>query len=536
MKRFLFPLVATLAASAALCAADNSRPAPELWGNQGDGTFVNPVLPGDFSDIDVIKVGDLYVAMTSTFQYSPGMTIFTSRDLVTWRIAGNAINDVTQISPELSWQRMNRYAKGVWAGSLSYHDKRYWVYFGTPDEGFFVTTAPAPEGPWEPLTHMTSEGGWDDCCPFWDDDGQGWFVSTHFKGGYKIWLHKLTPDGKGLVKDSGRVLYQGPASEANKLFKHDGWYLHYFSEVKKNEGRVAMMRRARSLEGPWETRQLNRAKPIDPNQGNIVPAPDGSWWFLTHFGSGNWRGRQANVLPVTWIDGWPILGTVEADGIGTMTWRARLPITPADKPTLPISGETFDGPGLNACWQWNYQPRTDHWSLTERPGFLRLHAFQPTTATRQCELKRAGNTLTQRSMGSAKNVVTATIELNGMADGQKAGLCHYSGPWSTIGVEQVGNVRTLVRVVGSKEEKRTTGPAVTAKRIWLRSQWDTNGAETASYSLDGKTFTTLGDASSLGWGDYRGDRFGVYSYNTAADQGYVDVDAVTYEVAGPTGK
>ena len=155
------------------------------WGDQGTGIYHNPVLPADYSDIDCIRVGTDYYAISSTFQFSPGMVILQSKDLVNWRILGHAVTDLTQIGPELNWDRMNRYGKGIWAGSIRYHDNRFWIYFGTPDEGYFMTTATDPAGPWEPLHRVMNEPGWDDCCPFWDDDGQGYFIGTHFADGYK---------------------------------------------------------------------------------------------------------------------------------------------------------------------------------------------------------------------------------------------------------------------------------------------------------------------------------------------------------------
>lgn len=137
------------------------------WGAQVDGTFRNPLLPADFSDLDCIRVGDDYYAISSTMQFSPGMTILHSRDLVSWEIAGNAVADLTQISTALGWQQMDRYGRGIWAGSLRYHDGRFYLYFGAPDEGFFMTSAPRVEGchgasgigPWEPLTPLLQERG-----------------------------------------------------------------------------------------------------------------------------------------------------------------------------------------------------------------------------------------------------------------------------------------------------------------------------------------------------------------------------------------
>ena len=109
---FGFTLFATVAFAGAGRAA--------LWGDQGDGTFRNPILPADYSDIDAIGVGQDYYAISSTFQYSPGMVILHSRDLVNWRIVGHAVGDLTQISPEMNWDRMSRTGRGVWAGSLRF--------------------------------------------------------------------------------------------------------------------------------------------------------------------------------------------------------------------------------------------------------------------------------------------------------------------------------------------------------------------------------------------------------------------------------
>jgi beta-xylosidase len=93
------------------------------WGDRGDGTYLNPILPGDYSDIDAIRVGDDYYAISSTLHLSPGMAVLHSRDLVNWTIISHAVEDVTQIGPELNWDRMNRYGRGVWAGAIRYHDE-----------------------------------------------------------------------------------------------------------------------------------------------------------------------------------------------------------------------------------------------------------------------------------------------------------------------------------------------------------------------------------------------------------------------------
>ena len=93
---------------------------------------------------------------------------------------------------------------------------------------------------------MLKEAGWDDCCPFWDDDGQGYLVGVELpRRTTKIHLFKLTPDGARLIRESDRIIHQSRGSEANKLYKFNGLYYHFFSEVKP-EGRVVMMERAKT--------------------------------------------------------------------------------------------------------------------------------------------------------------------------------------------------------------------------------------------------------------------------------------------------
>jgi len=221
------------------------------WGDQRDGTFLNPVLPGDFSDLDAIRVGDDFYAISSTMQYSPGMVVLHSRNLIDWQIVSHVVSDLAALDPELGWDRMNRDGRGIWAGSIRYHDGRFWVYFGTPDGGIYMASTSRPEGSWSPAKRVIAAAGWDDPCPFWDDDGKGYLVATRFGADedgqkYRIHLFSMNAGNDGVVEDSDRILHQSRGSEANKLYKVGGVYLHYFSEVRP-EGRVAMMERSSSL-------------------------------------------------------------------------------------------------------------------------------------------------------------------------------------------------------------------------------------------------------------------------------------------------
>ena len=499
----------------------------QIWGDQGNGTYVNPVLPSDYSDIDCIRVGSDYYAISSTFQFSPGIIILHSKDLVNWTIAGHVVNDLNQISPEMNWDKMNRYGKGIWAGGIRYHDNKFWVYFGTPDEGYFMSSAKSISGPWEPLHTVLSAKGWDDCCPFWDDDGQGYLVGSNYADAYKIHLFKLTADGRDIVKELDKVIHQSRGSEANKLYKINGWYYHFFSEVRP-EGRAVMMERSKSIWGPYdEVKQLNHAEKqyYEPNQGGLVDTQNGDWYFYTHHGSGDWSGRINSLLPVTWIDGWPIIGEVGADGVGRMKWTGKMPVK-GTKTLTPHSSDEFNESVLPPQWEWNYQPRADKWSFTQRPGWLRLMAFKPIEPN---NLLKAGNTLTQRVLRTRANQVIIKLDLAGMADGEITGLCHFNNPahFATLGIKCSGSTKTLeYNTVGADA---IAGAVITLNMIWLRSTWGLDGLSQYAYSTDGKTFTDFGTPYQLAWGSYRGDRVGIFNINNNADAGYVDVDFFHYD-------
>lgn len=501
----------------------------QTWGDRGDGTYLNPILPADYSDIDAIRVGSDYYAVSSTFQFSPGFVILHSKDLVNWKILSHAVNDITQISPEMNWDKMNRYGRGIWAGAIRYHDKKFWIYFGTPDEGYFMTTAKSAAGPWEPLHPVLKEKGWDDCAPFWDDDGQGYLVGTNFSDNYKIYLFKLTADGRDIIRESGKVIHQSKGSEANKLYKWNGFYYHFFSRVVP-EGRVVMMERAKNIWGPYdEVKQLNHAEKQlarEPNQGAILQTPNGRWYFLTHHGTGgDWSGRNMSLLPVTWIDGFPIIGKSGADGIGQMVWGGRKPIKSA-KIIVPQTSDEFNQPKLSVQWEWNYQPRAGKWSLDERRGWLRLRAFKPLEPD---NILKAGNTLTQRAMRTTFNEVVVKLDLRGTADGQKVGLCHFAAPnYSFLGAASRGASRNLEFNINGKV---STGAAITNDDLWLKSTWGLDGKSQYFYSLDGKKYIFFGEPYQMTWGSYRGDRVGICNYNNKTDDGYADVDFFRYAFA-----
>ena len=279
------------------------------WGDQGDGTFKNPVLPGDFSDPDVIRVGSDYYFITSTFQYSPGMAVLHSRDLVNWQYLSHCVADLTQLGPELNWDRMNRYNRGIYAGAIRYHAGRFQVYFTTMDEGVFMTTATNAAGPWGQVTCVSNRHGYDDPCPFWDDDGQAYLLLS--TPGKKWWTHifKLSADGKTIDAASDRIIDDYQSSEGNKLYKFNGTYYVFHNQVVPHGPRVGVMMRSTNLFGPYEKKIILEDFPgrydRQPNQGGLLQTEAGDWWFITTADRRvccRSNGWTAGRFPGSWTD------------------------------------------------------------------------------------------------------------------------------------------------------------------------------------------------------------------------------------------
>lgn len=520
-----------------------AAPAPPLaasslprWGDQGDGSFVNPIIPADYSDLDAIRVGDTYYAISSTLHMSPAMVILRSADMVNWTTIGHAVPDLAMLGEEeLGWQRMGSYGLGMWAGAIRHHGGRFYTYFASPKSGLYVTTAERAEGPWSPPHSLLREPGFDDPCPFWDDDGTAWLVMTRFGADpvtgkhYVISLYRMSPDGMTLDRASALPIQSSAGSEASKLYKFGKLYCHYFSEVKA-EGRVPMMKRATSLRGLAEARavQLGHVDaPVDrePNQGGLLQARDGTWWFLTHQGHGDWEGRAMCLLPVTWTNGWPIVGRPGADGIGTMVWESRKPIR-SRRPPLPDLSDDFTH-GLKPIWEWNHASRRDAFSLTERPGWLRLKAFPPAFPG----LRGVGNMLTQRSWRTADNRASVVLDLSSMVDGQTAGLSHFSAAGAWIGVRQAAGQRTLCFGRGETVQQ---GPQIDRPRIGLATRWGNDGRAIFEHDGSGR-FERFGEPYDLKWQDYRGDRVGLFTWNDNAMRGHADFSDFRYRIAPQEG-
>jgi len=480
------------------------------WGDQGNGTYVNPILNADYSDPDVIRVEDKYYMVASDFHWL-GMQVLESSDLVNWHL-------LTQVYRRMDcpgWDSNKHYAGGAWAPAIRYHDGKFWIFFCTPEEGLFMTTADHPQGPWEPLHCVKKVEKWEDPCPFWDDDGQAYMGRSRHGAG-PIIIHKMSADGCALL-DEGVVVYQGPVAEGTKLLKRHGYYYLIIPEGGVTEGWQTVLR-SRNIYGPYERRIALEQGCTDingPHQGALVDTPDGQWWFF-HFQSVTPNGRVVHLQPARWVDEWPLLGVdIDGNGVGepVRVWTKPYPIT---NPSLPATSDDFQGPHLGLQWQWCHNPVDDHWNLQEHAGSLTLHTLLADS------LKDCRSLLTQKVMGyeSEATLLLQTTPQSGL----RTGLAFTGKQFCGIGLTEEG-------IYCEQGGRARLVKYCKTDKVWLRVHIDSrHNQHQFFYSLDGHSFHALGDTFSMREGYWKGIRVGLYAYHTRGSSQSVCFNHFQYDI------
>lgn len=496
----------------------------ERWGDQGDGTYANPILNADYSDPDVIRVGNKYYMTCSEFHFM-GMPILESTDLVNWQIIARVHDNI----PLAGYDDMTKYGEGTWAPALRYHDGKFWIYVCMPNDGLFVTTATDPAGPWSPLTCIKKISGWEDPCPFWDEDGQAYLGHSQLGGG-PIIIHKMTADGMSLLDDGVKV-YEGPTSEGTKIFKRNNYYYISIPEGGVGTG-WQMFLRSKNIYGPYEGKKILEQGVTNingPHQGALVDTPEGNWWFY-HFQSAEPLGRVVHLQPVSWTGDYPIIGIdYDGNGIGEPVKICKKPYSES-KASKPQTNDNFNSAKLSPWWQWNHNPSPELWSLESNPGYL---ALRPAIATK---IRDARGMFTQKVMGY-KSTATAELVLKNLSGSQRTGISSIGRVFAGMGIF----MRTVDTTVTPKIYTETDGVLTileslpdNTERVWLRLTLDAiKNSNQFSYSVDGINFIPVGTAFQQGSGDWKGERVGLYTYANRTVDGVALFDSFVYDTDGP---
>lgn len=556
--------------------------------DNGDGTFINPVIRADFPDPDIIRVGRDYYMVSSTFHCMPGIPVLHSRDLVNWRIIGHAYDSLTFLPKYSMENRGTAYGLCCWAPTIKYSDGWFYIGVNIAEQRFILCRSRKPQGPYQ-MTVFDCQ--FYDPGLFIDDDGRKYVVH----GQDKIYITELNSqmtaplsDPKGtLILDARQIDGLQDLAiaglEGSHVYKRDGWY-YIFNTAKGYEG-VQMVSRSRSLMGPYETKKLidydlNYAG-AGLHQGGFVDMPSGqTWGFL--FQDRDYIGRCPVLFRLVWIDGWPdliflpqafsskpdtrnkwnvqyghvnfgfpsggLVGQVNRDGIFPYTTGGRTNGNSFSPRKLarargPQESDNFSAKTLKPVWEWSHVPVSERYSLTEHRGFLRLHAM-PSPG-----FKWARNSLTQRFTGPSSRA-TALLSVSGLQPGDFAGNGIMGSTMLQQGVLRAGDgLQLQVRqsVEASDSVLASMPLPADAERVWLRTEVTKRGTVCFSWSLDGQSYHSFGPEVESGFFGYLGVRHALACYSQppsgvgrdyftranllAARSGYADFDSFIIDQA-----
>ena len=486
----------------------------------------NPIIFADVPDMSIVRVGNYFYMASTTMHMSPGLPIMRSNDLVNWEIIGYAYDTLGSCDMMTLSNGMYSYGFGSWAPGIRYHNGTFYVstFARNLERTFIFTTQDIVNGRW--TTHSFQ--------PFIHDHTL-WFTDCGtiyiIWGEGRIYIAELQPDLSGLVPDTQRVLIENASAPAGdnimlpaegaQLFKVDGMYYLFTIVWPRGGMRTVQVHRADNLHGPWEGRVA--LQHLGVAQGGLIDTPCGQWfaYLFRDFGS---VGRIPYIVPVTWEDGWPVLGVN-----GQVPETLDLPQSRGLIPGIVASDEFIRRacePVLPLVWQWNHNPDNRFWSIDcERRGFLRL-----TTGRVDTDFLSARNTLTQRTIGPISTGITA-LETTGMKNGDRAGLVLLQARYGLVGIKKENDQQYIYMVnVGSGEPIEQARIPFSGNRIYFKAEADFRDRTDLAqffYSLDGTTWTPIGENLRMTYTlflHFMGYRFGLFNYATQEAGGFVDFD------------
>lgn len=520
--------VVTLITTVLISGLQTSR--AQVWmPDLGNGTYKNPVLNADYSDPDVIRTGDDYYLVASSFTCQPGIPVLHSKDLVNWTI----INYVYITLPFDRYKQV-QHGQGSWAPAIRYHNSKYYVYVCTPEEGLLMAETTDPAKKWE-MHVVKNVRGWEDPCPFWDEDGQAYLLHGK-KGAGPAILHKMSADGRALL-DTGVLIYQNrqrqPVLEGFKFMEKRNGYYYFAAPAGGVSTGWQSVFRSKNIYGPYEDQiVMNQGKTQinGPHQGGYVETQTGEWWFM-HFQAKGAYGRIVHLQPVHWENGWPVTGQDDDhDGTGQPVMTYRKPNVGKTYPAAaPQTTDEFDSDKLGLQWQWQAAPDDKWYTLLPKQGKIRLNAASHPVGNGN--LFYAGNLLLQKLTAPAFTV-TASMQFKPGETGERAGLVMMGSYFTCLCLEKREAGIALVLYEGKKQTgtmpmtELYSGP-VDAAQVWLRGIIKDDATCQYAYSTNGKDFKTVGAACKLEKGDWIGAKTGVFCITPNADaqkKGYADFD------------
>lgn len=484
----------------------------------------NPLIFADVPDMSMVRVGDTYYMSSTTMHMSPGVPIMKSKDLVNWQIINYAYDTLANMDAMNLVNGKSTYGRGSWASCIRYHDGTFYVstFAQTTNMTYIFSTKDIEKGPWKAHSFKPSLH---DNTIFFDDGGHIYLIW----GAGTLHIGEIKEDLSGLKDGTDHVLIENASApagsnimlgaEGSQLFKVHGKYYLFNICWPRGGMRTVVIHRADKITGPYEGKV--GLQDLGVAQGGLIDMPDGTWYsyLFRDYGS---VGRIPYLVPVKWVDDWPILGV---DGKAPEILNL-----PPSKGLIPgiVNSDEFTrkkgDPALPLVWQWNHNPDNSLWSVTERKGFLRLK-----TGRIDSLFLKSRNTLTQRTFGPECTGYTF-LDATNMKDGDYAGLCALQLKFGQVGVKVLNGAKYLF-MTSNKTNQPTELQSIPLSQntVYLKIECNfRNKVDEANffYSLDGKTWNIIGGVLKMEYKleHFMGYRFGLFNYATKNIGGFADFD------------
>lgn len=525
---FIIPLL-----TAILYSSAQKGYVSEVWvADNKDGTYKNPILHSDYSDPDVIRVGDDYYMTASSFEAIPGLPILHSKDLVNWTIIGAALKR----QPPFEHFSKPRHGEGVWAPAIRFHKGEFYIYYPDPDFGIYRITAKNPAGPWTEPILVAGGKGLIDPCPFWDDDGKAYL--THAFAGSRagiksiIIIKQMNVEGSKVL-DDGIIVYDGhdldPTIEGPKVYKRNGWYYLFAPAGGVSTGWQTVLR-SKSIYGPFERRVVvdQGSTPVNgPHQGAWIDTKTGEHWFI-HFQDKGAYGRIAHLQPMKWLNDWPVIGIdKDADGKGEPVLVHKKPNVGKSYPIVtPDESDEFNDHQLGLQWQWQANPQP-YWAIATGKT-LRLYSYQiPDSAKSYWDVP---NILMQKFPAEEFKTTTRLV-FKPRLDGERAGMVIMGMDYAYLSLVKRADGTFITYNTcskadqGNRETEKIIGKAE-GDAMYMRIEVSKGAKCKFSYSTDGTNFKDINESFVARPGKWIGAKIGLFCTRTVVtnDSGFADID------------
>jgi len=509
----------------------------KVWvSDQGNGTYKNPIINADYSDPDVVRVGDDYYMTASSFDAIPGLPILHSKDLVNWTLINHAL---PRQAPFDHFEK-TQHGNGVWAPSIRFHNGEFYIFYGDPDFGIYMIKTKNPKGQWDTPVLLESAQGIIDVSPLWDEDGQAYIVYAYAgsRAGIKsiIAVKKIDLEGNKTT-DEGIIVYDGheldPTIEGPKFYKHNGYYYIFAPAGGVATGWQTILR-SKNIYGPYERKVvMDQGKTAinGPHQGAWIDTQTGEDWFI-HFQDVGPHGRVTHLQPMVWKNDWPVIGSdSDKNGIGEPVSTYKKPNVGKTFPiATPIESDEFEGIELGKQWQWQANPQATWSFLYPEKGNLRLYTQQiPDHAKNLWDVP---NVLLQKFPADEFTTTTkVTFEPNGKLVNEKTGLVIMGQDYANLSLKNQKDGIYLVygvckEAINGNPETETLVRKLENNTVYLQVKVSAGAKCQFSYSLDGNKFISVGDQFQAKEGKWIGAKVGLFSTreNTINDAGWGDYD------------